>query len=157
VPEPFRIAVAEGVLTDLAARLRATRLPADETARWDGDINPTYLRELVASWRDHYEWRTQELPLNAFAQFRADVDGTFVHFVHERGRGPNPLPIVLTHGHPDSFHRFVKRIPLLVDPEAHGGDPSDSFDVVVPSLPGFAFSGRRASAASSPSATSGTA
>jgi hypothetical protein len=87
MPEPFRIAIADAVLTDLAARLRAARLPPDETDRWDGDINPAYLRELVAYWRDRYEWRTQEARLNAFAQFRADVDGTLVHFVHERAAG----------------------------------------------------------------------
>jgi pimeloyl-ACP methyl ester carboxylesterase len=139
--EPFRIAVADTVLTDLAERLRATRLPEDATDRWDGDVNPTYLRELVAYWRDGYDWRAQEAGLNALAQFRADVDGTLIHFVHERGRGPKPLPIILTHGYPDSFYRFAKLIPLLVDPAAHGGDAADAFDVVVPSLPGFAFAG----------------
>jgi pimeloyl-ACP methyl ester carboxylesterase len=138
---PFRIAIDGAVLDDLQARLRATRLPASDADDWNGDINPAYLRALLAWWRDEYDWRAAEARLNRFAQFRATVDGTVLHFVHERGHGPKPLPIVLTHGYPDSFFRFHKLIPLLVDPAAHGGNAEDAFDVVAPSLPGYAFSG----------------
>jgi pimeloyl-ACP methyl ester carboxylesterase len=139
--EPFRIAIADAVLDDLRSRLHATRLPAGSADDWNGDINPTYLRALVAWWRDGFDWRAAEARLNVFAHYRASVDGTVVHFIHERGRGPRPLPIVLTHGFPDSFFRFHKLIPLLTDPAAHGGDAADAFDVVAPSLPGYAFSG----------------
>jgi len=82
----------------------------------------------------------QEARLNQFAHYRANLDGVGIHFIHERGTGPNPLPIILTHGWPDSFVRMLKIIPLLTDPANHGGDAADSFDVVVPSLPGFGFS-----------------
>jgi len=100
------------------------------------------LQSLVAYWRDGFNWRAQEAELNRLAQFRAEVDGFNIHFVHERGVGPNPLPIILTHGWPDSFTRYQKIIPLLADPARHGGDPKDSFDVIVPSIPGFGFSSR---------------
>src|SRR5206468_1836990 len=86
----------------------------------------------------------QEAELNRFAHFRTEVDGVGIHFIHERGQGDRPLPLVLTHGYPDSFLRFVKLIPLLTDPAAHGGDPIDAFDVVVPSLPGYGFSDKPA-------------
>jgi microsomal epoxide hydrolase len=99
------------------------------------------MRELAAYWRAQFDWRSQEAALNRLAQFRVELkSGLHVHFIHERGRGPAPCPIVLTHGFPDSIARFVKLIPLLVDPGGNGGDPADAFDVVVPSLPGYAFS-----------------
>ena len=96
----------------------------------------------MAYWRNHFDWRAQEARLNQFAQFRADIDGFGIHFIHERGQGPKPLPIILTHGWPGSFFEMVKIIPLLTDPAGHGGDPADAFDVIVPSLPGFGFSDR---------------
>lgn len=96
----------------------------------------------MAYWQTQFDWRAQEAKLHQFAQFRADIDGFSIHFIHERGRGPNPLPIVLTHGWPGSFFELFKIIPLLTDPASHGGAPSDSFDVIVPSLPGFGFSDR---------------
>jgi microsomal epoxide hydrolase len=96
----------------------------------------------VSYWRNGFDWRAQEAAMNRFAHFRAEIDGKRVHFIHERGKGPNPLPIVLTHGFPDSFLRFTKIIPMLTDPARHGGDAADAFDVVVPSLPGFGFSDR---------------
>ena len=99
-----------------------------------------YLRELITYWRDRFDWRSQEALLNRFQHYRGEVDGTRIHFIHERGQGPSPLPLILTHGYPDSFFRFYKLIPLLTDPAAHGGDPIDAFDVVVPSLPGYGFS-----------------
>jgi pimeloyl-ACP methyl ester carboxylesterase len=147
MPAPFTIAVPKAVLADLSARLAAARLPAviggDD---WDDGTSPRYLRELVDYWRDDFDWRAQESALNRFAHFREGVDGTAIHFIHERGKGTAPLPILLLHGYPDSFHRFVKLIPLLTDPAAHGGDASDAFDVIVPSLPGYGFSQARTQA-----------
>jgi pimeloyl-ACP methyl ester carboxylesterase len=131
-------------LDDLSRRLRTARLPDDDTEGWDAGMSPTYLRELVAYWRDGFDWRAQERMLNRFRHFRVKVDGSLIHLIHEVGRGPSPLPLVLTHGYPDSFFRFYKLLPLLADPAAHGGDAADAFDVVVPSLPGYAFSEPRA-------------
>jgi microsomal epoxide hydrolase len=147
MPVPFVIAVPDAELAELSARLAATRLPpaiGDED--WNDGTAPLYLRELIAYWRDSYDWRVQETALNRFAQFREDVDGTAIHFIYERGKGPEPFPILLLHGYPDSFHRFIKLIPLLTDPGAFGDDPSDSFDVIVPSLPGYGYSEARTKA-----------
>jgi pimeloyl-ACP methyl ester carboxylesterase len=141
--QPFEIAVPTAVLDDLSARLRATRLPQDTGGDWEAGTSPAYLRELLDYWRDRYDWRTQEAALNRFHHVRLTCDGTSLHLIHQRGRGPSPFPLLLTHGFPDSFYRFVKLIPLLADPAAHGGDPADAFDLVVPSLPGFAFSEAR--------------
>ncbi len=91
-------------------------------------------------WQYTYNWRKQEAELNTFAQFKAEIDGVKIHFIHERGKGPNPTAIILLHGWPDSFYRMHKIIPLLTDPASFGGNPADSFDVIVPSLPGFGFS-----------------
>lgn len=138
---PFEIHIGEPLLVDLAARLEATRLPPEQgPAGWDAGASPVYLRDLLAYWRGQYDWRTQESALNRFAQFRAEIGGADIHFIHERGRGPAPMPLILTHGFPDSFTRFLKVIPLLTDPAAHGGDAADAFDVVVPSLPWCGFS-----------------
>jgi microsomal epoxide hydrolase len=140
---PFEVSVPGPVLDDLARRLQATRFPPDDTDAWDAGMNPAYLRRLVGYWRDGYDWRKAEARLNRFHHFRGEVDGTVLHLVHEKGRGPSPLPLLLSHGYPDSFFRFDKLIPMLTDPAAHGGDPRDSFDVVVPSLPGYGFSEQR--------------
>ena len=141
MPVPFTVAIPEPKLQDLQRRLGRTRLdPDDDATGWEAGTSPAYLRELVEYWRSGYDWRAQEREINRFAHFQATVDGATVHFIHERGRGPRPLPIVLTHGYPDSFLRFLKLIPLLTDPAAHGGSAADAFDVVVPSLPGYGFS-----------------
>jgi pimeloyl-ACP methyl ester carboxylesterase len=145
VPERFRIAIPQEALDDLGHRLSRTRWPDEvQGSGWDYGANLAFMRSLVAHWRDRFDWRAQERRLNELAQFRADVDGLRVHFVHERGRGPRPLPLVITHGWPSSFVEMVKLIPLLADPASHGADPADSFDVVVPSVPGFGFSERPA-------------
>ena len=140
---PFRIGIPDEVLVDLQARLAKTRwswqIPGTD---WDAGTNIDYLRELVRYWQQGYDWRVYEALLNRFSHYRADLDGTQIHFIHERGNGPNPLPIILTHGYPDSFFRFVKIIPMLTDPERYGGRAEDAFDVVVPDLPGYGFSGR---------------
>ncbi len=139
---PFTIAVEESVLEDLRRRLADTRWP-DEIpgSGWDYGSNLAYLKELVEYWRTGFDWRAQEAKLNAFSHFKSQVDGLDIHFIHERGKGPDPMPLVITHGWPSCFFEMTKIIPLLADPASHGGDPADSFDVVAPSLPGFGFSG----------------
>jgi pimeloyl-ACP methyl ester carboxylesterase len=139
--KPFKIDIAEGVLRDLRRRLKQTKWPRSVPGQgWEAGTDVTYLRELIDYWLEDYDWRKQERVLNRFAHFKAELDGIGVHFIHERGRGPNPFPLLLTHGYPDSFYRFAKLIPLLTDPAAHGGRAEDAFDVVVPDLPGYGFS-----------------
>jgi len=140
---PFRVDVPEDVLRDLRDRLERTRWPDEvEGAGWDYGANLAYQRELTTYWRERFDWRAQERAINRFAQHYTEVDGIGIHFIHERGKGPDPLPIVLSHGWPGSFFEMHKLIPLLADPAAHGADPADAFDVIVPSLPGFGFSER---------------
>jgi pimeloyl-ACP methyl ester carboxylesterase len=139
--EPFDIHVPDAVLADLAERLSRARLAPDfANEDWDYGVNGDYLAALVAYWRDGFDWRAQEKAMNAFSHYRAEIDGIPIHFLHQRGTGPNPVPLVLTHGWPSTFWDFHKVIGPLTDPAAHGGDPADDFDVVVPSLPGFGFS-----------------
>jgi Epoxide hydrolase N terminus len=142
--EPFKIAIPDDVLRDLSRRLGAVRLGSVKKAGWEEGTDPAYLSELIDYWRIGYDWRRHEAKLNDFRHLRGTVDGVTLHLIHEKGRGPAPLPLILTHGYPDSFVRFYKLIPLLTDPAAHGGDPADAFDVVAPSLPGYAFSEARA-------------
>jgi pimeloyl-ACP methyl ester carboxylesterase len=131
--ESFKVEIPQPVLDDLRARLDATRpVPWVDASDWDAGTSPAYLGDLVEYWRTRFDWRAQEAGINRFAHFRASLGSTSLHFIHERGRGESPLPLVLLHGYPDSFLRFVKLIPLLTDPAAHGGDPRDAFDVVVP-------------------------
>ncbi|MBC7892485.1 MAG: epoxide hydrolase [Sphingobacteriaceae bacterium] len=140
---PFQINIAQETLDDLRERLARTRWPDEvEGVGWQYGTNLSYLKELVAYWQSGFDWRAQEAALNRFAQFRTEIDGFGLHFIHERGRGERPLPLLLSHGWPDSFYRFYKIIPMLTDPEAHGGRAEDAFDVVVPSLPGYGFSDR---------------
>lgn len=139
--EPFRIAVADSVLGDLRERLERTRFP-DEIpgSGWSYGTDLAYMRELVAYWKDRYDWRAAEERLNRLHHFKATVGGLKIHFIHERGIGPRPFPLVITHGWPGSVAEFVKIIGPLTDPAAHGGDPADAFDIVVPSMPGYGFS-----------------
>lgn len=140
-PDPFRIAIPDSKLSDLQRRLDHVNWPHDfDNDDWAYGVPRAYLEELVDYWRDGFDWRAQEARLNALAHYRTEIDGLPIHFVHERGRGPDPIPIILSHGWPWTFWDLHEVIPALVDPAAHGGDPSDSFDVVVPSLPGFIFS-----------------
>lgn len=140
--EPFTIHVPQVEIDALKARLALTRW-APELANddWSYGVNGAYLRELTAYWQHGFDWRAQEAQMNAYPHFRADVDGVPIHFIHVRGKGPNPAPLILTHGWPWTFWDFAEIIGPLTDPAAHGGDPADAFDVVIPSLPGFAFSG----------------
>jgi pimeloyl-ACP methyl ester carboxylesterase len=139
--EPFRVDVPNEVLNDLQTRLKLTRW-ADDFANegWQYGTNTAYLKELVAYWIDGYDWRKQERAINAYPQFRAEIDGVPIHFIHVRGKGPKPKPLILSHGWPWTFWEYRKVIGPLSDPGAHGGDPADAFDVVVPSLPGYGFS-----------------
>ncbi len=139
--QPFKINIPQATLDDLRERLARTRWPDEvEGAGWNYGTNVGYLKSLVDYWQHEFDWRKQEANLNTYTQFRADIDGLNIHFIHERGKGPNPIPLILTHGWPDSFYRMHKIIPMLTDPESFGGNAADSFDVIVPSIPGFGFS-----------------
>ena len=136
--QPYQINVPQVVLDDLQKRLARTRWTDEvEGAGWDYGTNLGYMKELVDYWRHQYDWQKQEAELNRFAWFKADIDGTEIQFIHERGQGPHPIPIILFHGWPDSVCRYLKLIPMLTDPAQYGGDPGDSFDVIVPALIGF--------------------
>ena len=138
---PFEVRVDDEVLDDLRQRLDSTRWP-DEIpgSGWDYGSNLDYLMELVEYWRTGFDWRAQEKLLNSYNHFKTEVDGLDVHFLREDGKGPNPMPLVITHGWPSCFFEMYKIVPLLSDPGSHGGDPADAFDVIAPSLPGFGFS-----------------
>jgi len=139
--ERFTIAIPDAALADLKSRLSHTRWP-DEISGigWQQGAALDYMQRLITYWRDTYDWRTEEAALNRFAHFRAEINGQVVHFIHERAKNGRGFPLIFTHGWPGSFIEAVKLIPLLTDPGSHGGRPEDSFDVVVPSLPGYGFS-----------------
>ena len=141
VPTPFTIHVPQADLDDLAERLARTRW-ADDFANdaWSYGVEGGYLRDLVDHWRYRFDWRAVEARMNAVPQYRVVIEDVPIHFAHVRGTGPRPLPLILSHGWPWTFWDFQAVIGPLTDPAAHGGDPEDAFDVVVPSLPGFGFS-----------------
>jgi len=144
-PERFTAHTDPAALDDLRARLRATRWPdAPQDAGWSLGTDLDYLRELVAYWADEFDWPAQEAALARLPRFRVTLGGLGIHFVHARAATPNALPVVLCHGWPDSFWRYSKVIKLLTDPGAHGADPADAFDVVVPDMPGYGYSDRPA-------------
>jgi microsomal epoxide hydrolase len=138
---PFTIRVADEVLADLKQRLSRTRLP-DEIpgASWDYGTNLQYLRELIAYWREGFDWRAQERRLNQLEQFKTNIDTLDIHFVHRRSGQPGALPIVVIHGWPGSFFEFTKIIGPLTNPAGHGGRAEDAFHFVALSLPGYGFS-----------------
>jgi len=141
--EQFAIRISDAVLADLARRIDTTRWPDElENAGWEYGSNLAYMRSLAEYWRHSYDWRREEAILNRLPQFRLAIDGFHIYFVHVRGKGPAPLPLIVTHGWPGSFVEMLKLIPLLTDPTAHGGSAEDAFDVIVPSLPGYGFSDR---------------
>ena len=140
-PEPYAIAVPEETLADLRRRLAATRWPEPiGPDDWGAGTPLAVVRDLAEYWRDGFDWREQERRLNELPQFRVPIDDYEIHFIHVRGRGPAPLPLLLTNGWPSSIHEYAKVIGPLTDPAAHGGDPADAFDVVIPALPGYPFS-----------------
>ncbi|WP_456787064.1 epoxide hydrolase family protein [Cellulomonas sp. P5_C5] len=137
MPEPFRSPTTPEAIEDLRARLRATRWPeSPEDAGWSLGTDLAYLRELVAYWADGFDWPAQEAALSRHPRFHVPLGDRRIHVVHARAGRPDALPLVLTHGWPDSFWRYSKVISLLTDP----ADPADAFDVVVPDMPGFGYS-----------------
>lgn len=140
-PEPFTINVPDSVLTDLRERLDRVRWPGEvPNTAWEYGANLAYMKELVDYWRTRYDWRAQERQLNRWKHFYVTIDGQRIHYIHERGKGPKPFPLIITHGWPGSIAEFMEVIGPLTDPAAHGGDPADAFDVIAPSLPGYGFS-----------------
>ena len=140
-PVPFRIDIPEAELASLRARLRATRWPADP-GNPDGRYGATreLMTDLVGYWAESYDWRAVEAQMNRYEHFVVELDGIPIHYQRVPGTGPDPMPLLLTHGWPWTFWDFHQVVDALADPVAHGGDAADSFDVIVPSLPGFGFS-----------------
>jgi pimeloyl-ACP methyl ester carboxylesterase len=138
---PFAVAIPDSEIDDLKQRLARTRWPSPETAPdWSQGVRLENARSLIDYWEHEYDWRRFEAELNRFPQFLTEIDGLDIHFIHVRSKNPNALPLILTHGWPGSIVEFLKLIGPLTDPVAFGGNIEDSFDVVVPSLPGFGFS-----------------
>lgn len=141
--KPFRIDVPEETLTHIRDRVAVYpwhEMPDD--GGWAYGTNLDYMRELCAYWVDAFDWRKQEARINRFSHFIAPVDGIDIHYIHEKGSGPNPMPLIISHGWPGSIVEFMNFIEPLAHPERFGGDIKDAFDVIAPSLPGFGFSGR---------------
>jgi len=139
--EPFTLAIPDEVLTDVKARLAKTRWPIEAAAApWTYGASLSFMKDVVAYWRDHYDWRKSEAAINRFPNYKVPIDGRKLHFILERGSGPNPLPLVITHGWPGSIVEFLDVIEPLAHPERFGGDVKDAFTVVAPSLPGYGFS-----------------
>src|SRR5260221_4530651 len=142
---PFKVHVPQAALDDLKRRLASTRWPERETVGdWSQGVPLKKAQALVAYWRDKYEWRHFEARMNAFPQYRTQIDGVGIHFIHMRSPQQNALPIILTHGWPGSVVEFMEVIGPLSDPTRYGGRSEDAFHVVVPSLPGSGFSGKPA-------------
>jgi pimeloyl-ACP methyl ester carboxylesterase len=140
--QPFTIDIPQAALDDLRDRLARTRWP-DELpgVGWSYGVSLGYLKELAEYWRTTYDWRTWEARLNELPQFTTEIDGQNIHFLHVRSPEPDALPLILTHGWPGSIVEFLEIIGPLSNPRAHGGDPADAFHLVIPSIPGFGFSG----------------
>jgi pimeloyl-ACP methyl ester carboxylesterase len=139
---PFRANIPEAALVDLRRRIAATRWPSKElvTDRSQG-VQLATLQELARYWTTDYDWRKVEARLNALPQFTTEIDGVDIHFIHIRSRHENALPLIMTHGWPGSVIELLDTIGPLTDPTAHGGTPGDAFHLVLPSLPGYGFSG----------------
>jgi pimeloyl-ACP methyl ester carboxylesterase len=140
---PFKIQVDDAQLEDLKRRLRATRWPDAQTVGdWSQGIPLDYVQKVCDYWARDYDWRKTEARLNALPQFQTDLDGVSIHFLHIKSHHSDALPLVLTHGWPGSIIEFLKVIPALTDPTAHGGHANEAFHVVCPTLPGYGFSGK---------------
>ena len=140
--ESFRVEIPQADLDDLQDRLARTRWPSElADAGWSRGVSLAYLQELAEYWRTEYDWREWEAKLNAFPQYTTMIDGANVHFLHVPSPEPEALPLILAHGWPGSVVEFLNVIGPLADPAAHGGEPADAFHVVVPSMPGYGFSG----------------
>jgi len=142
---PFKIKVTDEALKDLRRRIAATRWPEHETVSDSSQgVKLATLKELAQYWEKDYDWRKCEARLNALPQFVTEIDGLDIHFIHVRSKHPNALPLIITHGWPGSIIEQLKIIGPLTDPPAYGGKAEDAFDVVIPSLPGYGFSGKPA-------------
>jgi hypothetical protein len=142
VINPYTVQVPKEDLDDLEARLRRVRWPDElDGAGWDYGVPRSYVQELVEYWCDGYDWRAHETRLNEHPQFVTEIDGQRIHFLHVRSPEPDALPLICTHGWPMSAFEYLDLIGPLGDPRAHGGDAADAFDLVIPSIPGVAFSG----------------
>jgi pimeloyl-ACP methyl ester carboxylesterase len=142
-PRLYTLRVPDDTLVDVRERLQRVRWPDEAPdAGWSHGTSLAYMKELVAYWRERYDWRVHEARLNRWRQFTVPIGGIDLHFVHEPGVGPAPLPLLLSHGWPGSIVEFERIIPMLTDPARFGGDPADAFTVVAPSLPGYALSFR---------------
>lgn len=140
--EPFRVEIPQADLDDLDRLLASTRWPAElPGVGWKRGVPLDYLKELTEYWRTGYSWRAAEAELNMVPQFTTEIDGTNVHFVHVRSAEPDAVPLLITHAWPGSMVEFLDVIGPLTNPRAHGGLPADAFHVVIPSIPGFGFSG----------------
>ncbi len=140
--ERFKIDFPQQQLDDLYARLEKTRWPIQPKGTgWERGTEMETLQRLLDYWLKEFDWRKQEAALNRFSHYRCNIEGVNIHFIREPGKGANPMPLILTHGWPDSFVRYQKVISMLADPGSHGGDPNDAFEVIVPSVPGFGLSG----------------
>src|SRR4030095_9138949 len=140
-PTPFQLHPPDAAIDDLRARLARTRWPDQAPgAPWAYGTDVPYLQALVEHWRERFDWRAHEARLNAFPQYKVPLHGIDLHFLHVPGRGPNPHPLLLSHGWPGSVFEFLEIIPRLTDPGRFGGDPGDAFTVVAPSLPGYGLS-----------------
>ncbi|MBP0456861.1 epoxide hydrolase family protein [Streptomyces montanisoli] len=138
---PFTVSIPDAEIDDLRKRLARTRWPDPETVGdWSQGVRVENARALVEYWERGYDWRRFEAELNRFPQFLTEIDGLDIHFIHVRSENPDAMPLILTHGWPGSIVDFLKLIDPLTDPVSYGGDAADSFDVVIPSLPGFGFS-----------------
>ena len=139
--ETFNIHVPESDLIDLRHRLKRTRLaPEIANESWEYGTNGTYLRNLLEYWESGYDWRKHETYMNSFDNFKTIIQEIPIHFMYQRGKGPNPIPLILSHGWPWTFWDWHKTIGPLTDPTSYGGEAKDAFDVVIPSLPGYGFS-----------------
>ena len=142
---PFTIRVSDETLADLQSRLSRTRFPDQiPNSAWDYGADTAYMRELVAYWQTSYDWRKHEAELNKLPHFQTEIDGLAMHFVHAKSKEPNALPLIVTHGWPGSVYEFMQVVGPLTDPAAHGGDAQDAFHLVLPSMPGYGFSGKTA-------------
>ncbi len=141
--DPFSFHASPDAIADLRRRLHATIWPDEvEAEPWRYGPPVAYMKSFVDYWLDGYDWSLHEARLNAFPQFMADIGDHRIHFIHQVGNGPDPVPIILTHGWPGSIVEMLSIIPMLADPAAYGGDPADAFTVIAPSIPGYGFSSR---------------
>lgn len=139
---PFTVHVPDAVIADLKDRLARTRYPDQlPGAEWNYGTEATYLKALCDYWADGFDWRAAEARFNAFPQFMTEIEGEQLHFYHIRSPEPDAMPLIITHGYPGSVAEFLDVIGPLTDPASHGGNPRDAFHLVLPSIPGYGFSG----------------